>query len=51
MTKRSSLQRFMTLSASVVWGASELVALQRAYVLNRIVRIKSSLAGNLLLPR
>jgi hypothetical protein len=42
MGKRFGLQRVLTLSASIVWGTRELLALQRVYLSVRLARLKSS---------
>lgn len=38
MTKRSSIQRILTLAVCVLWGASEFIALQRVHLSNRVHR-------------
>lgn len=44
MKKRSGYQSILAISVSVVRGAGEFVALQRAFFLNRIARFRANLA-------
>ena len=43
MRKRSGLHRILAVTVSIIWGTSELLALQRAYLLSRFAKIKSGL--------